>query len=663
MVYDNDHMAPGAAVGTIANTPLSDHEHPLDMLSADEVERAVGILKEAKSLGDDHRFVAVYLQEPPKDLMRNYKRGDEIEREAYLVVLDRGTGKTFEAVVSLSSGTVTSWTHVAEVQPAIMLDEFEEVEVGAKQSAEFGEALAKRGITDLDLVCVEPWSAGYYGDDDQGRRLMRALVYVKKSADDVNPYAHPVDNLVVIFDLNHGEVVRIEDTGVVQVPQAAGHYRPDAVGSMRTSVKPLDISQPDGPSFQLQGHQVTWEKWSFHVGFTPREGVVLNQVAFRDGDELRPVLYRASLSEMVVPYGDPSSVQYRKNAFDAGEYNIGALANSLELGCDCLGEIRYFDVVMNDSRGNPVTLQNAICLHEEDAGLLWKHTDFRTGHVEVRRSRRLVISFIATVANYEYAFYWNLYQDGNIEFLVKATGIVSTGALPRGEKSRYGQILNNEGLYAPIHQHIFNIRLDMDVDGNANSVYEVNTEVPEDNPTGSAFYPVETLLRTEQEAIRLADSTTQRYWKIVNHSRRNAVGDPTAYRLHPSDAVTLFARPHSSVAQRAAFAQKTLWVTPYSQEERHAAGEYPNQSRGGSGLPTWTAADRDIVDEDIVVWYTFGAHHVVRPEDWPVMPVQVFGFMLQPYGFFDENPTLDVPVNANGHCHGSDDNSPEDRMS
>jgi primary-amine oxidase len=557
----------------------------------------------------------------------------------------------------LTSTTVTSWTHIPEVQPAIMLDEFEEVELGAKQSPEFREALAKRGITNLDLVCVEPWSAGYYGDDDQGRRLMRALVYTKKDRDDVNPYAHPVDNLVVVFDLNRGEVIRIEDTGVVQVPQAPGHYVPSAVGPMRTSVKQLDISQPDGPSFQVQGHQVTWEKWTFHIGFTPREGVVLNQVAFHDGDEVRPVVYRASLSEMVVPYGDPSSIQYRKNAFDAGEYNIGALANSLELGCDCLGEIRYFDVVMNDSRGNPLTLKNAICLHEEDAGLLWKHTDFRTGHVEVRRSRRLVISFIATVANYEYAFYWNLYQDGSIEFVVKATGIVSTGALAQGEKSRYGQLLNNGGLYAPIHQHVFNMRLDMNVDGGPNSVYEVNTEVPEDNPTGSAFHTVETLLRTEQEAIRLTDPTTQRFWKIVNRSRQNAVGGPTAYRLHPSDAVTLFAQPHSSVAQRAGFARKTLWVTPYSPGERHAAGEYPNQSRGGSGLPTWTAANRGIVDEDIVVWYTFGAHHVVRLEDWPVMPVQVFGFMLQPYGFFDENPTLDVPANPSTHCHSSNDNS------
>lgn len=625
---------------------------PFDPLSADEIRGAVDVLRRIQNLDESTRFVAVYLHEPPKDAVLAGLGVGNLPREAFAVLLDRTTGQTYEAVVSLSDGTVRDWRHVPGVQPAIMLDEFDEVEAGAKRSPEFVQALAARGVTDLDLVCVEPWSAGYYGEDPEGRRLMRALVYMRFDADD-NPYAHPVDLLVVVYDLNRGEVVKVEDDGPVPVPRQGGNYTPDRVQKERGGLKPIDIVQPDGPSFELDGHRVRWQGWTFHIGFTPREGVVLHDVRIRDGEQERAVVYRASLSEMVVPYGDPASVQYRKNAFDAGEYNIGALANSLELGCDCLGEIRYLDATMNNSRGAPVTLRNAVCLHEEDAGLLWKHTDYRTGKVEVRRSRKLVVSFIATVANYEYAFYWNLFQDGTLELQIKATGIVSTATAPSGQKAPFGQLLNADGLYAPIHQHVFNVRLDMDVDGGPNAVYEVHTEVPDgvDNPYGSAFRTVETLLRSEKEAIRDADPSSQRFWRVVNRDRRNAVGEPTAYRLVPSHPTRLFASPQSHVAQRAGFALHNLWVTPFAENERFAAGDYPNQSRGGDGLPAWTAADRPLVDEDLVLWYSFGSHHVVRLEDWPVMPVQVLGFRIEPEGFFDSNPALDVPPSR--HCVAS----------
>jgi primary-amine oxidase len=287
--------------------------------------------------------------------------------------------------------------------------------------------------------------------------------------------------------------------------------------------------------------------------------------------------------------------------------------------------------------------------------MLWKHYDMRTGETEVRRSRRLAVSFVATVANYEYGFFWYLYQDGRIEFEVKLTGIVSTGAVRPGEKPQYGQLLNQSGLYAPIHQHFFNVRLDLDVDGRENSLYEVHTEsVPPgpENPEGNAFFAKSTPLRTESEAQREVDPLSARYWKVVNHSSLNSLGEPVAYKLLPHGNVRPFAQPDASVSRRAAFMSKHLWATPYEPSERHAAGDYPNQHPGGAGLPEYTAADRPIEGTDLVLWYTLGAHHTVRPEDWPVMPVQYAGFELQPSGFFDSNPALDVPPPAtNGHCH------------
>ena len=615
--------------------------HPLDPLSREEISRAVSILKDGQAAAESFRFISVELREPAKELLR---AGSETVREADAVLIDRGAGNAFEAVVDLDAGIVTGWTQLASgVQPPFMPDEFNECEDACRKDPNVIEALAKRGLTNLDLVCFEPWSVGYFGEDAQGRRLMRALVFVRENPTD-NPYAHPIENFVVFYDLSSGEVVKVEDNEAIPVPSASSNYLPEYVGPARTDLKPISITQPEGASFKVTGNHVQWADWKFRVGFNPREGLVLHQLSFQDKGIDRPVINRASLTEMVVPYGDTAPVQAKKNAFDSGEYNIGNMANSLKLGCDCLGEIKYFDGITTDSHGNPMTIENAICMHEEDDSIMWKHLDWRENTAEVRRSRKLVISFIATVANYEYGFYWHLYLDGTIEFLVKATGILSTAGQQPGEKTVYGQNLNNDGLYAPIHQHIFNVRMDFELDGPKNAIYEVDMEIPEHNPTHTAFKAVDRLLETEQAAIRKADVSKHRFWKIVNHDSKNVVDEPVAYRLIPTDAITLAAGDESYVSQRAQFARNNLWVTAYDRSERFAAGEYPNQSTNGDdGLPAWTQANRDIVDQDIVVWYTFGMHHVVRLEDWPVMPRQNIGFRMEPHGFFDQNPTLNLP--------------------
>jgi len=352
---------------------------------------------------------------------------------------------------------------------------------------------------------------------------------------------------------------------------------------------------------------------------------------------------------MVVPYGDPAPQQARKNAFDAGEYGLGYCANSLELGCDCLGHIHYFDGHLCTSRGAPLTIKNAVCLHEEDYGILWKHTDRRLPDTpEVRRSRRLVLSSIATVENYEYGFFWYLYQDGNIQFEMKLTGILSLGALHPGETSPYGALIAPQ-LYAPNHQHFFNMRLDLDLDGVANSVYQVDV-VPDppgpENPFENAFSARSTLLETEQQARANLSLETGRTWKIVNPRVTNAVGEPVAYRFLPGDNSVPYASTNAWWRKRAGFVDYHVWVTPYSDAEKHAAGDYPNQSQGGDGLPKWTAQDRAIANTDAVLWYTFGHTHLPRPEDYPVMPTAYIGFLLKPAGFFTRNPANDVPPSA-----------------
>ena len=629
--------------------------HPLDPLTSEEIVRAAGILKEQKQLGPRARFETIVLNEPDKACVAAFSAGDPIPREAFLVILDNATESTYEATVSLNDGQVTSWKHVPGVQPRIMFDEFAECEATVRADPGFQAALRKRGITDPDLVMVDPWSAGYYGyEDEEGRRLALTRNFLRSGPND-NGYARPIEGLSALVDLNKMEIMRIDDYGVIPLPPNPGNYAAEFVQEFRQDLKPLEITQPEGPSFTVNGHGVTWQKWHLRVGFTPREGLVLHQVGYEDQGRVRPVLHRAALSDMVVPYGTPETDHYRKNAFDAGEYGIGSLTNPLTLGCDCLGEIYYFDAHLNTGSGDAFTIPNAVCMHEEDYGILWKHTDWRTGHVEVRRSRRLVISSVATVGNYEYGFFWYLYQDGGIQLEIKLTGIINTSGIAENEVPTHGTLVAPQ-LNAHIHQHFFNFRLDMDVDGPANTVLEVNTvadPLGPDNPHANAFRAVAAPLKSELEAQRVVDPMSGRCWVVTNPEVKNALGQPVGYKLMPGENILPFAHPESSIMKRAGFMNKHLWVTPYDSSELSATGPYPNQHPGGAGLPEYTRNDRNVENTDVVLWYTLGYHHVPRPEDWPRSPVAYCGFSLKPVGFFDTNPVFDVPPSHhhNGACH------------
>ncbi len=634
------------------NTPI---HHPLEPLTAEEIQLAVKLLKDAGKVTPTTRFVSVSLKEPDKAFVHNFDNAPggrlaAFGREAFAVLFDNATNSCFETAVSLTDRRLLSHQHIPGVQPTMTVDEQVECEQVVLASPEFKAALKKQyGIDDTALVMVDIWSAGNYGsEEDRTRRLARPLCFLRTDPTD-NGYAKPIEGLRPVVDLNTMKVIRVEEYGHWPLPPQPGNYAADRVGPMRTDIKPLDITQPAGPTFEVEGNVVRWQKWSFVVGFNAREGLTLNHLRYEDNGRKRSVLYRGSLSEMVVPYGDPAPQQARKNAFDAGEYGLGYCANSLELGCDCLGLIQYFDGHLCTSRGEPLTIKNAVCMHEEDFGILWKHTDRRLPErPEVRRSRRLVLSSIATVENYEYGFFWYLYQDGNIQFEIKLTGILSLGALHPGEKSPYGSMIAPQ-LYAPYHQHFFNMRLDVDLDGTANSVYQIDV-VPDklgpENPFENAFTAQPRRLETEKDARASLNLESARTWKIVNPNVKNAVGEPVGYKFFPGDNCFPYASKNAWWRKRAGFVDHHVWVTPYREEERHAAGDYPNQSQPGDGLIRWTEADRKLANTDVVFWYTFGHTHLPRPEDYPVMPTAYIGFMLKPNGFFKENPANDVPPSA-----------------
>ncbi|MER2192349.1 MAG: primary-amine oxidase [Solibacillus sp.] len=629
--------------------------HPLAPLTVEEVQAAISILKEQQALGGKVRFPTITLREPLKEVVLQFKEGAAFPREIFVVVLDDETFKTYEAIISLNTNSVLSFEEIEGVQPTIMPEEFAECEEMVKSNPDFLAALAKRGIDNADLVVVDPWSAGYFDiPENEGKRIARGICWIKKFPED-NAYAYPLTGIVVYIDLNRKVIDRVEDYGVREMPTVDGNYSPETSDSIefRKDLKPLEIIQPEGPSFTVEGNLIKWQKWSFRYGFTPREGLVLYTVNYHDKGVDRPILYRGALSEMVVPYGDASFAHNTQNAFDAGEYGMGQLANSLELGCDCLGHIHYFDAVLADAAGNPRVLKNAVCLHEEDFGIGWKHTDWRTGHVEVRRSRKLVISFFCTVGNYDYGFYWSFFQDGTINVEVKLTGCLNTGTFDETGTSKYGTEIA-PGLLAVHHQHFFNFRLDTMLDGVKNSVVETETYAePEgpNNPHSNAFYPVSRIFETELEAVRQMDFATQRTWKIINKNSKNFVNQPVGYKIMPGENCLPYAHDSASVIKRAGFLKNHLYVSQFDRDELYASGSYPNQHKGGDGLSKYVEKNRAIDDEDIVVWYTMGHHHITRPEDWPVMPTAYINFNLKPVGFFDRNPAIDVPRSAKmGSC-------------
>ncbi|TCO32433.1 primary-amine oxidase [Kribbella steppae] len=632
--------------------------HPLEPLDADEIRQTTAILRRDKQLGGSWRFAAIELREPAKADVVAWRPGDAVPRTSHAVLWNRADNQTWEGVVDLTGDRVVSWTHVPDVTPNFTVDEYHEVDEAMRAHPEVIAALADRGITDLSLVLIEVWTYGkaLMPDKYRDRRLGWCDIWYRETPDG-NPYAHPVSGLKVVVDMNTLELLELENDHNHGQPDVNGEYVPGPwTGAQRTDLKPLHITQPEGPSFVVDGTELKWQNWTMRLGFNYREGPVIYQVRYDDHGTNRDIAYRMSFAEMVVPYRDASFDHYRRTAFDIGEWGLGFMTTSLELGCDCLGEIVYLDAVLHDSHGEPYPIKNAICLHEEDNAVLWKHVDATTG-AEVRRMRRMVVSCHATVANYEYLVYWRFYQDGNIECEVRATGLmVTTPFAADGAPPPTGTVVDNQ-TYAPFHQHFLVARLDLDVDGVGNTVQEVDSRplpVSADNPYGLAVVTEATPVRSESESARDFNWATQRSWKVVNPNRTNAHGTNPAYKLVPSASIPPLMDPGTPQYLRAPVIGHTVWVTRQHEDERWPCGAYPTQSTVDDGMTRWIADDEPLENTDVVLWYVFGIHHVTRVEDWPVMPADTIAFWLKPFGFFDQNPSIDVAPTAKAdgeHCH------------
>ncbi len=626
--------------------------HPLDSLDAAEMSRAVEIIRADARLPKEGLFPSLVLNEPPKAEVLAWKTGDPFRREAFAVMYDRKSSKTFEAVVDLKEGKVASIKEMPGVQPGVMLSEFESLPKVVSADPRWVKALARRGLEDMSKVAVDIWAYGTPPKSGSKKRLMRAIAYYKGGGK--NFYARPIEGLSAVVDADAGTVLDVLDTDAYPVPPTVSELSAAEIGGRRAALKPLDIVQKDGPSFTVEGQEIRWDRWRLRFSMHPREGLVIHQVRYDDASGRRSVLYRASLSEMMVPYGHPGSQWNWRAAFDEGEYGIGRYSGSLKAGVDVPENARLFPAVFADDFGTASESKDVVAVYERDGGLLWKHFDMYAGGQYARRGRELVVGFITTISNYDYGLNWIFRQDGSLSLEVQLSGIMLTKGVPHANDEEHAHA-EGEGHYAhlvapyvaaPHHQHFYSFRLDMDVDGaDGNTAWEIDAEsdpAGRANPANNGFTMNEKPILSEKEGARDLSYAHQRKWKITG-PRKNSLGGAAGYLLVPGENAAPYLRPGSPLLARGGFVKHPVWFTRHAEGESYAAGPYPNQRAAADGLPVWQAKNRPLDKTDLVLWHNICVTHAPRPEDWPVMPVHRTGFTLLPAGFFDRNPAMDLP--------------------
>lgn len=634
----------------VAAQPAPAPGHPLDPLSYREFWRVLELLRDAGHMDRKTRFSQLTLQEPPKREVLAWRAGAGMPRKAYAVV--RRGEEAFEAVVDLTADRVASWSPLKEVHPNWIEADFKAMVDKVLEHPDFVSGLKARGITDTTFLDCSTVPPGYFGtEEERGRRIGHVRCSEPRGVR--NAWTRQVEGLTAVVDLESEEVLRVVDDGPVPLTGTDADYDRTTLGRPREVPGPLDTRQPLGPGFKIDGHQVRWQNWRFHLRPDQRVGAVVSLVRYQEdpGEPARSVMYQGHLSEVFVPYMDPSFGWYRRNFIDVGEFVAGGLAQPLLRGRDCPGYAAYVGTVISNEKGRPHTVPDTICVFERETGdPAWRH--WSSELPESRRSRDLVVRVGAVVGNYDYLLDWIFRQDGAIEVRVGTTGIVevkaskSENALQgEPEADAYGRFVDRN-IVAVNHDHYFSYRLDLDIDGATNRFVAdrlVTRRLPEGHPRRSLWVREEHVPDSEHDAKLDINLERPALWRVLSNGRRNSSGYPTSFQVVPGRNSNTLLSEDDYPRRRAGFIDHHLWITPQRDEERHAAGDHPTLSEPGQGLPAWTAADRPIRDTDIVVWHTIGMHHLPRSEDWPVMPTVWYGFELRPFDFFDRNPALDLP--------------------
>ncbi|KAK7280138.1 hypothetical protein RJT34_25200 [Clitoria ternatea] len=636
----------------------SNNPHPLDPPTRSEFKLIQTIVRRAYP---SHSFTFQYvgLDEPDKTTILSWlsltpqARIKNLPPRQFLVIA-RYQKQSLEIIVDLAAKSIIG-TKVYEGHgyPMLTLDEQYLASELLLSYGAFKESVRKRGLNVSEVVC-STFSVGWFGEVKTPRSLKIKCYYTNGTA---NLYARPLEGISAVVDLDEMRIVDYTDRFIVAVPKAEGtEYRASKLKPpFGPKLNGIGVPQHAGPGFNVDGHTVSWANWAFHVGFDIRAGPIISLASVYDLEKqkYRQVLYRGFISELFVPYQDPTEDWYYQTYFDSGEYGFGQSASSLQPFTDCPANAVFLDAYYASADGSPVKIHNAFCIFERHSvDIMWRHTEIAIPNeviTEVRSDVSLVVRFVSTVGNYDYVIDWEFKPSGSIKLGVGLTGIleVKAGKYTNTDQIKediYGTLLadNTIGIY---HDHFLTYYLDLDIDGEDNSFVKTNLETvrvkDHTTPRKSYWAVVSETAKTEADA-RIKFGVKPADLLVVNPNRKTKPGNKIGYRLIPNSVVHPLLVNDDYPQVRAAFTNYNVWVTPYNKSEKWAAGSCVDRSRGDDTLGVWSLRDREIENKDIVLWYTLGFHHVPSQEDFPVMPTLSGGFELRPTNFFENNPVLKV---------------------
>ena len=478
--------------------------------------------------------------------------------------------------------------------------------------------------------------------------------------DTTSQYVNPISDVFVYYNRLTNKVIKVVDNGIIY-PISKGNT--DWERPYPDNIKPIITSLPEGPSYTINANTINWSDWEFTWSFDPVYGIALNNVSFldrttwRENPDLPPVkrsiLYKANLAEVITAYSDSGQITALRNFYDFSEYPARDFIVPIQKGIDVPDYTDLFGVCISSVTGEVYKLNDIIGLYEKEDGMLWRHTDYPcVGDIFTRgrMGRKLVLTTIHSVGNYDYTFNWNFYQDGKISFELIPSGITSNVPskityLNDHEEISSGTLVR-QNIIATNHCHYACLRLDFSVDGQNNTVSEVdliNVNDNKTNPYGNKFTEKHTVLKTEKEAIRKQNFDVGRNWIVENENSKNYVGMSRAYKINLSPTPTSLFNPNERIAVRAKYMLNNLYVTRYRDGENYAAGRYVVERENDTGLPIYTKNNENIVDKDIVVWCVFGFGHKPDIEQFPVMSREILKLEISPEGFFNENAGLYIP--------------------
>ncbi len=634
--------------------------HPLDGLSPEELKKVNQILLETGTVTADTLYPLVELSEPPKADVLTWKEGDALDRKA---MVHYSTEEGFsEAIVNITQGTVEdNFAIEGTGQPMVLFAEFIGALEGALGHPEMIAGLAARGLTNEDAFCLPLTAGNFFTPAYDGTRLMKVPCYQNPTGS--NFYAKPIEGLFATYDIGKQEVIEVIDTGAIPLPQDAWGYTEEEVAArteLRPKTNPVLLKQEGEPNYKLDGNHLEWDIWRMNLRAEKRAGLVVSNIDANDQGNWRSVIYQTHLSEVFVPYMDPTEGWYWRTYMDSGEYGFGLFMTPLRAGVDCPEYATFLPAVIADDAGMPLEIPDAICIFERNIGdPAWRHfeifaqTPDNFVPAEGRAETELVVRTASEVGNYDYLIDYRFKQDGQMFIKIGATGLdavkgvasTSMKDATAAEDTKYGTLIA-PNLVAANHDHYFNFRIDFDIDQPVNHMglmEIVPAEVPADSPRKSMWTWQHVMPHSEMQARYRFSASKPRHVHISNPQAEGYLGHTPGWMIHHgSIAYGPFDFENDAPFKRNAYIKYSSWTTVHDPEQRYAGGKYAMQSDGSDTLAEWVKEDKSLMGKDIVSWFTAGFHHIPRMEDWPVMSTEWKTVHIMPFNFFSHNPALTI---------------------